>query len=81
MLYLDQPVQTGFSYDALVNGTVDYSTGNVAPAAAGGKEGVTARNGTVFAGTFASQDNRTTVNNTVAGAKALWEGLEVWLDE
>jgi hypothetical protein len=25
MLYIDQPVQTGFSYDSLINGTFDYS--------------------------------------------------------
>jgi len=79
MLYIDQPVQTGFSYDSLINGTLDYSTGLVTPMDF--SLGIPAQNGTVFPGIFASQNPDTTVNTTLTGAKALWHFAESWLNE
>lgn len=79
MLYIDQPVQSGFSYDSLINGTVDYSTRVVTPADF--SDGIPVQNGTVFPGMFASQSPATTVNNTLTGAKALWHFAETWLNE
>lgn len=31
MLYIDQPVQVGFSYDIQTNGTLDLESGNIIP--------------------------------------------------
>jgi Serine carboxypeptidase len=79
MLYIDQPVQTGFSYDSLINGTLDYSTGLVTPLDF--SPGIPAQNRTVVPGIFASQNPATTVNTTLTGAKALWHFAESWLNE
>ena len=79
VLYIDQPVQAGFSYDILVNGTFDLSSNIVTPLEA--SQPVPKTNGTFMLGTFASQNPNTTVNNTITAAKAFWQFSNVWLAE
>lgn len=79
VLYIDQPVQAGFSYDSLVNGTFDLETGAVAPVQA--SENIPASNATFGFGTFASQNPLTTTNTTVTSVKALWHFAENWLTQ
>lgn len=77
MLYLDQPVATGFSYDFLVNGTSDKlkSSDNKEPL--NWSSEVPAQNSTFLHGTFASQEN--TVNTTANSAPIVWTALQVWM--
>ncbi|KAF2401877.1 putative carboxypeptidase S1 [Trichodelitschia bisporula] len=80
MLYIDQPVQTGFSYDELVNGTVDNASGSVSTQEfAGGK--VPTQNATFLVGTLSSNDASSTVNSTANAARALWHFAQVFFQE
>ena len=79
MLYIDQPVQTGFSYDVLANGTYDQTTQNIS--IADFSTGVPHTNNTFLVGTFASQDVNSTVNSTSSGAHAFWNFMQAWLQE
>jgi hypothetical protein len=78
VLYIDQPVQTGFSYDTLVNGTYDVLTNAVTPMDESELHTVLA-NHSYSIGTFASQNPLTTTNTIVSSAKALWRFAENWL--
>ncbi|GAT30501.1 carboxypeptidase S1 [Aspergillus luchuensis] len=80
MLYVEQPVQTGFSYDVLRNGTVDLVSGEIDVDVDVGEGGVR-QNETFLVGTLPSQDVSGTVNGTVNGGRALWVALQVWLGE
>jgi carboxypeptidase D len=82
MLYLDQPVQTGFSYDTLINGAIDETDlpyvviqdkAATSPPPAG--------NSTFLRGTFSSQNFKTTANTTATAALAAWNFLQVWLQQ
>lgn len=74
MLYIDQPVQTGFSYDIATNGTLDLLSGNVIP-------GSDAQGPFNRTGTFSSQRLTSTVNTTANAARHLWNFAQVWLQE
>lgn len=78
MLYIDQPVQIGFSYDTLVNGTYNVLTNGVTPVPQDQLHTVVT-NISVNLGTFASQNPLTTTNTSVSNAKALWHFAENWL--
>ncbi len=79
MLYLDQPVQVGFSYDSLVNGTLDLVSGNITKL----KEAdpIPESNATMLVGTFPSQDMNRTTRGTRNSAFALWHFAQVWFQE
>jgi hypothetical protein len=82
MLYIDQPVQVGFSYDVLTNGTIDEVASPFmvdVKTSAGGK--VPETNFTVVAGTFPSQSFGSAPNTTGQAARAMWDVLQVWLQE
>ena len=79
MLYIDQPTQTGFSYDVLTNGTLDQLTSNIS--IADFSTGTPESNNTFVVGTFASQDQNATANTTADGAHALWHFAQIWLQE
>ncbi|KAL4865756.1 hypothetical protein BDV12DRAFT_145668 [Aspergillus spectabilis] len=79
ILWIDQPVQTGFSYDVLTPATIDYSTSEIVPL--GLNEGYSAVNYTFQTGVFGSQDLNGTVNSTTGGAIDTWRFLQVWLNE
>lgn len=80
MLYIDQPVQVGFSYDKLVNATFDIlnADGFVNPMEID-ESSLPPVNSSFGYGTYPSQDFSHTANNTVQAAKALWHFAEHWL--
>jgi carboxypeptidase C (cathepsin A) len=73
MLYIDQPMEVGFSFSSLTNGTYNSTSYLVTP-----------NNGTSTPpspgqGIFSDQSTSTTANSTVASARGLWVFLEHWL--
>lgn len=89
MLYIDQPVQTGFSYDVLTNVTVQPSEDNpsipiITPTDfSGGEDGeaIPATNYTFRIGTVGSQKQSQTTNTTELSAHALWHFMQTWLTD
>lgn len=85
MLYIDQPVQVGFSYDTLTNVTVNNWRGGGYPddgiTVADFGDGVPEQNNTFFVGTMASQNNSYTANTTHHAAVALWHFAQTWFEE
>ena len=79
MLYLDQPVQVGFSYDVLINGTRDLVSGNITKL--GDEDPIPTPNSTFLVGTFASQNVNQTTRGTRNSAFALWHFAQVWFQE
>ena len=79
MLYIDQPVQTGFSYDVLSNGTLDQVSSNIT--ILDFSDGAPESNNTIVMGTFASQDQNSTANTTINGAHSVWHFAQAWLQE
>ncbi|ORY69594.1 Alpha/Beta hydrolase protein [Pseudomassariella vexata] len=81
MLYIDQPVQVGFSYDKLTNGTIDevYSPVFVTPQ----EEPLDSLdlNSTWLGGTFPSQSPNSTANTTTTAARAAWHFMQTWMQE
>jgi hypothetical protein len=76
-LYIDQPVQTGFSYDVSTPGVVDMLTGDIIP----DEEWTGPLNYTAVAGNFSSQNPATVVNTTAVAAEAIFEFLQAWMGE
>ncbi|KAE9375155.1 carboxypeptidase S1 [Stipitochalara longipes BDJ] len=79
ILYIDQPAQTGFSYDVLTNGTLDQVSANIS--IVDFSAGTPESNNTILVGTFPSQDANSTANTTAIGAHALWHFAQTWLQE
>lgn len=81
MLYIDQPVQTGFSYDRLIQGIIDETNlpYNITPVDK--FETLPELNSTTLLGTFPSQDAKMTANTTTTAAKAAWEFMQIWMKE
>lgn len=79
MLYLDQPVQVGMSYDKLTNITNNIDTGAVR--VVDFATGVPAQNNSFFVGTYASQNYNLTTKGTENSARALWHFAQVWFQE
>lgn len=81
MLFIDQPVQTGFSYDWLVNATIDALSENVTVF---GKDennpyrGIPQQNSTFYVGTLSSQRPKNTANTTTNAARAFWNFAQTW---
>lgn len=83
MLYVDQPVGTGFSYDSLINSTMDllYAGGAESSAVEPLKSyngTVPAENTTFLYGTFPSQSSFRTANTSVNAARTLWQFSQAW---
>ncbi|EEH06079.1 carboxypeptidase [Histoplasma capsulatum G186AR] len=76
MLYVDQPVQTGFSYDKLVNVTVELVSGNIM--VKDFSNGVPVQNNTFWVGSYPSQIPQNTANNTLNAARAFWHFSQAW---
>ncbi|KAK0715340.1 Alpha/Beta hydrolase protein [Lasiosphaeris hirsuta] len=81
MLYIDQPVQTGFSYDKLINGTIDetllpYGVTPLSPSAP-----PPALNSTFLQGVFPSQSPISSANTTSTAARAAWHFMQIWMKE
>ncbi|KAK3202465.1 hypothetical protein GRF29_161g1284583 [Pseudopithomyces chartarum] len=81
MLYLDQPVQVGLSYDDLVNVTVSSFTGSEGVEIADFSDGVPEQNNTFYVGTYPSQNSNFTTQGTMDSARALWNFAQVWFQE
>ncbi|KAF1915587.1 Alpha/Beta hydrolase protein [Ampelomyces quisqualis] len=79
MLFLDQPVQVGMSYDKLTNITTNMDTGAVK--VADFWNGVPAQNASFYVGTHASQNYNLTTRGTENSARALWNFGQVWFQE
>jgi carboxypeptidase D len=81
MLYLDQPLQTGFSYDTLINGTVDQTTFPTVVTPLSPSSPPPQLNTTFMAGVFPSQDPKATANTTANAAVAAWHFMQTWMHE
>ncbi|KAI1316715.1 carboxypeptidase S1 [Xylariaceae sp. FL0255] len=79
MLYIDQPVQTGFSYDTPTNFTLDLITGNTVPLNA--SDEVPEQNTTLLVGTYPSGNPNTTSLGTQHAAFAIWHFAQTWFQE
>jgi hypothetical protein len=79
MLYLDQPVQVGMSYDTLTNITNNIDTGEVK--VANFTSGVPAQNSSFYVGTYPSQNSNLTTRGSENSARALWNFAQVWFQE
>jgi carboxypeptidase C (cathepsin A) len=76
MLYIDQPDQTGLSYDVLANGTQDLTDDTMT--LSDFSSGVPEQNNTFLVGTFSSQLLNSSANGTTNAARALWHFAQVW---
>ncbi|KAK4154409.1 Alpha/Beta hydrolase protein [Chaetomidium leptoderma] len=83
MLYIDQPVQTGFSYDVLTNVTIqlDESGESVVTPTEFTDGQIPTTNNTYRIGTLGSQNMSHTTNTTERAAHALWHFMQTWLFE
>jgi len=79
MLYLDQPVQVGFSYDTLQNITTNLVTGDITLLNETSK--VPEQNATFLVGTYPSQNKVQTALGSVNAAKASWHFLQTFTQE
>jgi hypothetical protein len=80
MLYLDQPVQVGMSYDTLTNITNNIDTGEVK--IADFTRGVPAQNSSFYVGTYPSQNSNLTTRGSENSARALWNFVpKVYIDK
>lgn len=79
MLYLEQPVQVGLSYDTLANFTLDLISGHVS--ALDDEEPIPEQNTTFLVGTYPSQNSNTTAQGTRNAAIAMWHFAQVWFQE
>ncbi|KEY72980.1 hypothetical protein S7711_04653 [Stachybotrys chartarum IBT 7711] len=79
MLYIDQPVLTGFSYVTLQNATLNLVTSEVTPVLTGAD--VPELNVTVRQATLDFGDPDTVPNNTMTALRTLWAFSQVWFNE
>lgn len=77
VLYIDQPVQVGLSYDTATNSSLDLMQGlfTTPPTASGGSGPAF----TYLNGTFSSQDGSATTNTSQIAAQAVWHFLQTFL--
>lgn len=80
MLYLDQPVGTGYSYNELIDSNYDLLTNAITPFSAY-TEDIPGPNATLLYGKFPSQDPSRTVNTTEAAARTLWYFAQAWFTD
>jgi len=87
MLYIDQPNTVGFSYDVLLNGTLDMlflggeeSDTGIVPFEDYEDGTVPDANETFYYGTFPSQNQNCTANSTSTAARTLWHFMQAWVE-
>jgi len=76
MLYIDQPVQVGFSYDELVPSTLNLLTGNISSI-----NRPVETNGTFVLGVLPSQNPGAVSNTSANAARIMWQFTQIWLQE
>ena len=79
MLYIDQPVQVGFSYDTLQNVALDLLSGDFS--FLNQSDPVPEQNASLLVGTYPSQNPNDTTYGTLNGARALWHFAQSWFQE
>ncbi|KAI1149593.1 carboxypeptidase S1 [Nemania diffusa] len=79
MLYIEQPVQVGFSYDTLHNYTYDLITGDTV--ALGPSDPIPEQNLTLLVGTYPSNNSTDTSQGSRNAAIALWHFAQTWFQE
>lgn len=79
MLYLDQPVQVGLSFDTLQNMTLDLITGDIT--LLNDTDPIPEQNTTFLTGTYPSQDGNQTSYGSINAAFALWHFAQAWFQE
>lgn len=79
MLYIDQPLGTGFSYTNIANGTLDLVSRNFTLAASGDE--VPESSLTMLPATIQPSDLSTITNTTMSAARSLWRFAQVWFNE
>lgn len=77
MLYVDIPVQTGYSYTEAQNGTFDVVANLFTP----GTEEDIVTNGSRTVATMSSQDGSQTLNTTQQVARQVWQFSQIWFQE
>ncbi|KIV99359.1 uncharacterized protein PV09_08905 [Verruconis gallopava] len=78
VLYIDQPVQVGLSYDTATNGSLDLMQGKITIPPAR-NEGIGPAY-TYLNGTFSSQKAYATANTSQIAARAVWHFLQTFLN-
>jgi carboxypeptidase C (cathepsin A) len=84
MLYIDQPVQVGFSYDIPTNITLNSDPKSIhfgEPRPANFSSKVPEQNSTFFVGTYGSANPKHTANSTAHAAHAMWHFAQTWFEE
>lgn len=90
MLYVDQPLSTGFSYSTLHRSTLDQlflgsdnvtDTGIVPFAAYDGDDSVPEPNATFVHGILPDQDFSKIANSSALAARTLWHFAQIWFPE
>ena len=79
MLYLDTPVDAGFSYSEIVDGVLDLTT-QTPIAGLQSASGFTP-NTTHIPGRLPAQDPTLTPNTTDTNVRTLWNAVQLWLKE
>ena len=85
MLYIDQPVGTGFSYVSLLNGTLDVLSSVFTPV--GSEDELPPLNVTTVQATLDStatmdlEKAQTLTLTTMSAARTLWNFVQVWINE
>lgn len=77
LLYIDQPAQTGYSYNVATPGVLDTVTGQIFTE----DSWAGPLNHTALKGMFSSQESTKFVNTTAVAAEAIWEFLQSWMSE
>lgn len=80
MLYLDQPVQVGFSYDILQNVTKNLAENDITVLENNGTV-VPEQNNTLIVGTYPSQNSNHTAHGVRDAAKAAWHFMQTFTQE
>ncbi|KAI0202606.1 carboxypeptidase S1 [Astrocystis sublimbata] len=79
MLYLEQPVQVGFSYDTLRNYTYDLVSGRTRPL--NSSQEIPEQNSTRLVGTFPSNNSTQTAQGSRNAAIQAWHFAQIWFQE
>ncbi|KAI0518326.1 carboxypeptidase S1 [Xylaria bambusicola] len=79
MLYIEQPVQVGFSYDTLRNYTYNLVTGSSTPLDE--LDTIPEQNTTLLLGTFPSDNRNSTAQGSRNAAIAMWHFAQTWFQE
>ena len=81
MLYIDQPVSTGFSYADTTNGVIDLLDPMYTLTPLDDPASFKQTNVTTVGATISSQDPRMTANTTMQAARTMWHVAQVWFQE